>query len=123
MATDLKLTLEDRPGALAGLGEALGAAGVNIDGGCAVTGGGSGEVHILVEDAGAARSAIEGAGMSIDAERPVLVVEAANQPGELGAAARKLANAGVNIELYYVAAAAKLVFGVDDMQRAQAALS
>lgn len=123
MATDLKLTLEDRPGALAGLGEALGAAGVNIDGGCAVTGGGSGEVHILVEDAGAARSAIEAAGMSIDAERPVLVVEAANQPGELGAAARKLANAGVNIELYYVAAAAKLVFGVDDMQRAQAALS
>lgn len=123
MATDLKLTLEDRPGALASLGEALGAAGINIDGGCAVTGGGSGEVHILVEDAGAARAAIESAGMSVEAERPVLVVDAANQPGQLGMAARKLAAAEVNIELYYVAAAAKLVFGVDDMQKAQAALS
>lgn len=122
MATDLQLTLEDRPGALAGLGEALGAAGINIDGGCAVTGGGTGEVHILVEDAGSARAAIESTGMSVDAEREVLVVEAANQPGELGAAARKLAEAGVNIELYYVAAAAKLVFGVDDLQQARSAL-
>lgn len=121
MATDLKLMLEDRPGALAALGEALGAAGVNIDGGCAMTGGGSGEVHLLVEDAAAAQAAIEGAGMAVETQRAVLVVDAADQPGELGKAARKLAEAGVNIELYYVASAAKLVFGVDDMEKARAA--
>ncbi len=122
MATDLKLMLEDHPGALAQLGEALGAAGVNIDGGCAVTGGGQGEVHVLTADGGAARSAIEAAGMMVAGQREVLVVDADNQPGELGMAARKLADAGVNIELFYIAGGAKLVFGVDDMEKARAAL-
>ena len=37
MTKDLILTLEDRPGALAKMGEALGQAGVNIDGICGVT--------------------------------------------------------------------------------------
>ena len=60
MAHDLTVTLEDRPGALADMGDALVRAGVNIDGisGTAV----SGEVHILVEDAGAAKVGPHGRG-------------------------------------------------------------
>ena len=122
MATDLTISLEDRPGELARLGEALGGAGLNADGGCATTGGGNGEVHILVEDAAAARSALEGAGIQVTAEREAVVVNAPNQPGELGRTARKLADAGVNIETYYVATGDALVFVPDDAAKARSAL-
>jgi len=47
---DLTVILEDRPGALADLGEATGGANINIEGMCVTSGGGKGEVHILVED-------------------------------------------------------------------------
>ncbi|MFQ5943532.1 MAG: ACT domain-containing protein [Anaerolineales bacterium] len=122
MATNLTVTMEDRPGGLAQLGEALGAAGVNIDGGCAVTSGGEGWVHILVGDAAAARAAIEGAGMSVTGEREVVVVSADNRPGELGATARKFAESGVNIELFYISSSMELVFVVDDAEKARSAV-
>jgi hypothetical protein len=122
MATDLSVTLEDRPGTLARLGQALGGAGVNIEGSCLTTGGGRGEAHLLVEDAGAARTAIEGAGLAVSREREVLVVEAPNHPGELGRVAKRLADAGVNIELAYVATGDRLVFGVDDEGKARGAV-
>lgn len=122
MPTDLTLTMQDRPGELAKLGEALGKAKVNIEGGCAVTGAGKGEIHILVEDAAAARAALKGAGIAVAAEREVLVVDAKDRPGELGRITRKLADAGVNIQLFYITMGMKLVFGVDDAKKAKAAL-
>lgn len=122
MATDLTISLEDRPGELARLGEALGNAGVNIDGGAATTAGGGGQVHILVDDAAAARGALEAAGITVAAEREALVVDAPNEPGELGRTARKLADAGVNIETYYVATGDALVFVADDPAKARNAL-
>jgi hypothetical protein len=122
MATDLTISLEDRPGELARLGEALGNAGVNIDGGAATTAGGSGQAHILVDDAAAARGALEAAGITVAAEREALVVDAPNEPGELGRTARKLADAGVNIETYYVATGDALVFVADDPAKARDAL-
>jgi hypothetical protein len=122
MATDLTVSLEDRPGEMARLGEALGGAGVNIDGFCATTSGGSGQVHVLVEDAAAARAALDSAGIQVSGEREALVVDRPNQPGQLGTMARSLADAGVNIEVAYSTADARLVFGVDDPGKAQSAL-
>ena len=122
MATNMTVRLEDRPGMLAQLGEAFGAAGVNISGGCAVTSGGEGWVHLLVDDAAAARSAIESAGLSVASEREVVTVAAEDSPGELGAVARRFADAGVNIELMYVSNGLELVFVVDDAEKARGAL-
>jgi hypothetical protein len=121
MATDLTVRLEDRPGELARLGEALGGAGVNVDGFSGTTSGGQGEIHLLVEDAASARSALEGAGIQVTGEREVLVVDAPNNPGELGKAARRLADAGVNIEVAFPTADGRLVFGVDDIGKARGA--
>ena len=73
MAKDLLVSLDDMPGEGARLGEALGNAGVNIEGLCAVSGEGRSAVHILVEDAAGARAALEGAGITVDAETDVLV--------------------------------------------------
>lgn len=122
MATDLTITLDDRPGELARLGEALGNAGVNIDGVVAVTAGGKGEIHVLVGDDAAARSALEGAGLSADAVQEVVVADIADEPGELGRVARTLADAGVNITLAYLATNTRLVIGADDIEKAKSAL-
>jgi hypothetical protein len=120
---DLTVALEDRPGELAKLGEATGAAGVNIEG----TGGdareGRGVLHILVEDPQAAREALSGADIEVQDERDALVVDIEDRPGTMGEVARKLAGAEVNIDFVYATfGGCRVVLGVDDVEGAQAAL-
>src|SRR5216117_2470569 len=59
---DLTIALENRPGALAEMGDALGRAGVSIEGGGAFVVDGRGVAHFLFEDDAAARNALEAAG-------------------------------------------------------------
>lgn len=122
MAKDLLVSLEDRPGTLADMGEALGKTGVNMDGMCAVADAGKGVIHILVEDPAAAREALEAAGIKVEAERDVVVTDIADSPGELGKIARGIADAGVNIDLVYLTTKGRLVLGVSDVEKAKAAL-
>ncbi len=103
MTKDLTVILEDRPGTLADVGEALGKAGINIEGGCGFPCEGEGVFHILVEDAAAARRALEEIGLEVRGERQVLVLEIEDRPGALGEVSRRIANAGVNIDLVYLA--------------------
>jgi hypothetical protein len=120
---DLAVTLEDRPGTLADLGEATGRAGINIEGMSGEAGQDNAVLHILVEDAAAAREALSGAGIEVGEERDVLVVEVEDRPGTLGQVARKLADAGVNVDLAYSTfGGVRAVLGVDDMDRARSAL-
>jgi hypothetical protein len=124
MATDLMVMMEDRPGALAELGMALGDAGVNLGGGCAMTSRGQGMIHLLIEDdPAAARDALAAAGIDVTAEREVLVVEVEDAPGALGAFGARFAEAGANVELVYLATSTRLVFGVDDLEAGRRALS
>ncbi|MEV1131208.1 hypothetical protein [Agromyces sp. NPDC049794] len=123
MAKDLLVTLKDVPGEGARLGEALGNAGVNIEGLCAIMEGGTGAVHILVNDVAGAKAALEGAGIAVEAETDVLVSPAlpgpdVDTPGRFGAMARALADAGINISLVYVAARNRVVLATSDNQRA-----
>jgi len=125
MATDLTVILADRPGELARLGEAIGEAGVNIQGLCAMTGDGHGYVHVLVDggDAGRARSALEAAGMGVADQREALVVGIEDRPGTLGEVTSRLAETSVNIELAYSTfGGVRLVVVTDDVESARAAL-
>src|SRR4029453_12083627 len=101
MSTDLGVRVEDSPGGLADVGEAVGNAGINIEGLCGVGLGDRGLIHVLVEDGPAARAALEGAGLSIESEDDAIVSEipagAADSPGVMGQMARAVAQAGVNI--------------------------
>lgn len=120
---DLTITLEDRPGRLADIGEATGKAEINLEGMCATTGGGTAEVHVLVDDAAAAREALGSAGIEVNAESDVLVIDVENRPGTMGEVARKVADTGVNIGLAYSTfGGVNLVLGVDDLDRARSAL-
>jgi hypothetical protein len=118
---DLAIELEHRPGALAELGEALARAGVSIEGGGVFTAGGLGHAHFLFSDGPAARRAIEVAGLRVVDEREVLLARLRqDEPGQLGKIARRMAEAGVNIELQYSDHAGNLVLVVDDATRARA---
>lgn len=119
MPKDLTVNLADRPGTLADAAEALGEAGVNIVGGCGVSCGGDGLLHVLVEDAQVAKGALESAGLTATGERDVIVTRVADQPGALGSLARKLAEGGVNLDLFYVTADGQVVLGADDLDRAR----
>jgi hypothetical protein len=122
MMKDLTVILEDRPGALADLGNATGRANINIEGMCATTGGGKGEIHILVDDSAATREALEGAGMEVSGDRDVLVIQVEDRPGTMATVAGKLGDAGVNVEVAYTTfSGVKLVLGVDDLDKARAA--
>ncbi|HEX6236099.1 MAG TPA: hypothetical protein VFZ68_02840 [Acidimicrobiales bacterium] len=123
VATDLRIEADNRPGQLAAISEELGKVGVNIEGFCAVATDGRGVLHLLVEDAGAARRALEGAGYPVLAERDALVVtDVEDRPGYLGHVAGRLAGADVNIEVGYLATNTRLVFGVDDVETARRSL-
>lgn len=123
MAKDLLVTLEDQPGEGARLGEALGNAGVNIEGLCAIMEGGRGAVHLLIDDVVGATAALERAGIAVDAVTDVIVSPALpdpdlDTPGVFGGMARALADAGINISLVYVASRNRVVLATSDNQRA-----
>ena len=124
MSKDLTVSLEDRPGTLADMGEALGKAGINIEGVCAMTAEGRGIIHILVADTATARQTLEAAGIKVEGETDVVVVDVGGQdkPGTLGAMARKLANAGVNVSLVYIAMGGRGVIATSDNADAKQAL-
>jgi hypothetical protein len=117
---DVAIALENRPGALAEMGEALGRAGVSIEGGGAWVVGGEGVAHFLFADGEAARRALEAAGIRVVAVRDV-VVQRLRQgvPGQLGMLTRRMADAGVNIEVLYSDHDHQLVLAVDDVPRAR----
>jgi hypothetical protein len=118
---DITLRLENRPGALAEMGEALGRAGVSIEGGGAFADGGHGLAHFLVADAAAARRALAEAGITVVAERDVLVQRLDQErPGQLGRICRRMAEAGVGIEVLYSDHQNRLILVVDDMERGRA---
>jgi hypothetical protein len=124
MATDLTLYLDDEPGELALIGDALGKAGVNIAGLCALTsGGGQAEVHILVQDATSAFQALEDAGIKIAEEQEVIVLDIEDRPGALRDVVHKLGVAKINLETAYLATNTRLVLGAQNLAAAKAALT
>ncbi len=117
---DVSILLDNRPGALADMGEALGRAGVSIEGGGAWVAGSSGAAHFLFADGVAASHALEAAGIKVLAVREVVVQRLRQAvPGQLGKLTRRMADAGVNIEVLYSDHDHQLILVVDDIKKAR----
>ena len=118
MATDLTITVDDSPGGLASVGEALGAAGINIEGLLGIGMEGRGIIHVCVQDGSAARTALEGAGIKVEGESEAILGDApvpgADQAGTMGVMARQVANAGVNVRAVYAATNSRIVMVTDN---------
>ncbi len=122
MAQDLTIELDDRPGTLAEVGEALGQAGINISGLCGFPCQGKGRLHLLVDDGASARRALEEAGIDVAGDREVIVLDLQDRPETFGEAMKKLAAVEVNVDLAYLATRTRLVVGADDLDKASTAL-
>lgn len=122
MTTDITVGLVNQPGTLLRASDALGRAGINIEGACGYICDGQGVYHVLVEDARRARSALIDAGLEIHAEREVVTAPVENRPGSAAAVLRRVADAHLNIDLLYVTADSRLVIGGDDLPALKNAL-
>ncbi len=122
---NITIILENRPGSLADIGETLGCANVNIEALCGIPVEGKGYLNITIKDHVRTRCILEEAGFKIVAERDVLIYDMehiSGIPGAVGEITRKLASAGINIDLIYIAEHNKIVLGVDDLDKARSIL-
>ena len=126
MATDLTVILDDRAGQLAHMGEALGDAGVVIEGIRATTSDGVGLVHVLVDTAMVAPNALILADIKVEGEADAVVIdltaEEAGKPGTLGRLAGKVSMAGINVSVAYLATRDRVALVTNDNERAREAL-
>ena len=117
------LTIEfNRPDGLAALGEALGQAGISVEGGGLFTVDGRAVAHFLVTDGLAAQRVLAGAGIPVTAVREVLARRLdQDAPGQLGAITRAIAQAGTNVEVLYSDHDHRLILVTNDQVAAAAA--
>lgn len=123
MSVDLTIDIENSPGALAKVTAAISDAGVNIAACTCVGAHDRAELHILVRHAEAAKHALAlSHDVTISHEEEVVVVEVEDCPGVLADLTRRVAKAGVNLDLVYVATGNRVVFGSSDIEGLKAAL-
>jgi hypothetical protein len=119
---DLVIEIKNEPGALARVATAISDAGVNLAAATCLGTAEHVELHILVPHAEAARRALAISQVGVSREREVVVVDVEDRPGVLADLTRKVAKAGVNLDLVYVATRNRLVFGAADLAGLKAAL-
>src|SRR5947209_11670427 len=122
MAFDLTIDIENTPGALADVAAAISDAGVNIAAATCIGPSERAELHILVPHAEAARHLLAISHVPVTREREVVVIDVEDRPGVLADLARRVAKAGVNIDLLYVATRDRVVFGAADVPSLRRAL-
>jgi hypothetical protein len=117
--------LPNQPGGLAMVAEAVAERGINITGFAGATSGELGSVAFTTDDESATRNALGEKGW-VYREVPIVHATMEHRPGTLAAAARKLADAGINIETAFVTGMdgdkVQVAFGVDIPEAARRAL-
>ena len=122
MAQDFTIMLPNRPGVLASLSTTLGKAGINIEGVSGTQYQDKVVLHVLFDKSEEAQALLYKNKITIMSIREVLVIDIKDTPGELGMITQKIANAEVNIDFFYLATGNRIVFGVDDPEKAIAVL-
>jgi hypothetical protein len=122
MAVDLVIDIENSPGALADVAAAISDAGVNIAAATCIGTGERAELHILVPHAEAAKHSLAISHLAVSREREVVVVDVEDRPGVLADLTRRIAKAGIDLDLIYIATRNRVVFGAPDLTALRAAL-
>jgi hypothetical protein len=125
-AKQISAWVEDRPGTLGKLADALGDRGVSIRAFMAAAMGGRGFVRLVVDKPAAARKVLASHGWETT-EDEIVEVTLPDRPGALGKVADRLGAAGVNVQYAYVGTArsaqkVNLYVAVEDVKRALKAL-
>src|SRR4051794_25748797 len=122
MAVDLVIDIENTPGALAQVAAAISDAGVNIAAATCIGPGERAELHILVPHGGAAKHLFGVSHLAVTRQRDVVVVDVEDPPRVLADLTPRIARAGVDLDLVYVATRNRVVFGARDLAALRSAL-
>jgi hypothetical protein len=122
MPVDLVIDIDNTPGALAQVAAAISDAGVNISAATCIGPGDRAELHILVPHGEAAKHSLAISHLAVSREREVVVVDVEDRPGVLADLTRRIARAGVDLDLVYIATRNRVVFGAQDLEALRAAL-
>ncbi len=117
MATEFRVLLDDKPGALAQVGRLLGDARINIEAIQGTSRDGKSVIQFVANDPTKVATTFDKAGIPYT-RRQVLVVRVLDEPGTLGDVALVMANAEINIDSVYVTTRGHVVLGVDDLDGA-----
>jgi hypothetical protein len=125
MATgkQLSVTMDNAPGRLAIMGAAFAAKNVNILAFISIAHEGRSLVRMIVDNVPAAKKALQGVGYAYTEEQ-VLLTKLANRAGTLARIAKRLGDAGVNIDYAYLGAEPRssqqlVVLSASDFDRAK----
>jgi hypothetical protein len=116
---EFSLTLDDRPGALAKVTDAIAKAGINIEGYCAVPSGkeGKGTFRVVTKDPARTRTTLEAAGFKVQDEHDAAVIEVEDRPGVVAQIFRRLADSELNVGPTYSITQNRIVISADDFSK------
>jgi hypothetical protein len=115
---EFALTLDDRPGTLAKVTDAIAKAGINIEGYCAVpSGNGKGTFRVVTKDPANTRKALESAGFKVQEERDIALIDAEDRPGFLAQTLRRLADNELNVGPTYSITQNRIAISADDFAK------
>jgi hypothetical protein len=116
---EFALTLDDRPGTLAKVTDAIAKAGINIEGYCAVPSGkdGKGTFRVVTKDPASTRKALESAGFKVQEERDIALIDAEDRPGFLAQTLRRLADNELNVGPTYSITQNRIAISADDFAK------
>jgi hypothetical protein len=116
---------ENRPGQLGRIAETIATRGINVEAFC-VSYGNTGAAAFLSSDEPGLKSALDSGGFNYH-QIPFCTISLEDKPGQVAWAAKKLGDAGVNIELLapveFTDHKATLAIGVDKIDEARRVLS
>jgi hypothetical protein len=116
------VVVQDKPGEVAHIAEALAKGAVNIKGIATERGPTSPMLHIISDDDASARKTLTNAGLQFK-EKDIFVVGLQNKPGELAKITKRLARGGVNIESLFILVSSspqtEIAIGVDKPDEAR----
>jgi hypothetical protein len=116
------IEIKNEPGALARVAAAISDAGVNLAAATCVGNAAEVELHILVPHSEPVKHALAISQLAVSREREVVVIEVEDRPGVLADLTRKVARAGIDLDLVYIATRNRIVFGAADLDALKAAL-
>lgn len=118
MATEFQVYLEDRPGTLAELTEALAGSAIRIVAMHATPCPKRGVVQFVTDNTDETAQALNDAGIDYNS-REVLIITLPGEAGALARLARALGNARINIDSLYIAMNGQIVLDASDLKAAQ----
>ena len=125
MTLEFEVYVQNKPGEVARVAEALGRNSVNIKGISTDLGSSKPMIRLVTDDESSARNALKGANLDFS-EREVIIVGLPDRPGELAKVTKVLAKSGMNIESLYILGARssveQIALVVDHMERAKEVL-